>query len=192
MNGGTSSDHHPGHTASHLCRSVPLLAEARIHQLRRADRADRDHARGAGGKEALDQRGALSSRAELLHVAARTRGAAARNVCRLAAAQDVRWCGRGRALRHPVDVHPVGAELRLCDLRRGAVGCRDLLRLEACGARDRRCGRDSHRQQGAQERGDVVARRARLRGDLLFESAVSDHHPVSRGHRLDRREGAAR
>src|SRR5687768_16382023 len=65
-------------------RGAPLLAEARVHQLRRADWTDRDHAPGAGREEALDQRGPLSPRAQLLHAFTRARGAATRDVHRLA------------------------------------------------------------------------------------------------------------
>src|SRR5215210_6682532 len=75
--------------SSKLWRGFPILAEARIHQLRRSDRADCDHARRAGGEEALDQRGAVSPRAELLHATPRTRGAAACDVCRMVIAHDV-------------------------------------------------------------------------------------------------------
>src|SRR5882672_11354414 len=64
-------------------RGISLLAQARLHQLRRPDRADRDHAPGPGRAETLDLREALSARAQLLHGAARTRGAAARDLRRL-------------------------------------------------------------------------------------------------------------
>jgi hypothetical protein len=48
-----------------------MVAEAGLHQLRRAGRADRHHAPGTGGEAALDLRAALPARAELLHGAAR-------------------------------------------------------------------------------------------------------------------------
>ena len=75
---------------------VSLLAQARLHQLRRAGRADRDHARRAGGAPALDQRAPLPARAQLLHAAARPRGAAARHLHRLA---DAPHLGRHRRRR---------------------------------------------------------------------------------------------
>jgi hypothetical protein len=68
--------------------------------LRRAGGADRADAQGAGRGAALDRRGALPARAELLHAAARTRGAAARGLYRLADAPDARRADR-RAAVHP-------------------------------------------------------------------------------------------
>ena len=72
--------------------------QARLHQLRRAGRADRDHAPGAGRAAALDLGAALPARAQLLHGAARPRGAAARDLHRLA---DAPHLGRHRR-RRPV------------------------------------------------------------------------------------------
>src|SRR5882672_12044104 len=51
-------------------RGVSLLAQARLRQLRRPDRADRDHAPGPGRAEALDLGEALPARTQLLHGAA--------------------------------------------------------------------------------------------------------------------------
>src|SRR3984893_5955073 len=58
-------------------RSASILAEARLHLLRRTDRPDRHHANRAGRKKEMDQPIAFSSRVELLHASARTGGAAA-------------------------------------------------------------------------------------------------------------------
>ncbi len=42
------------YSTSKLCGSVPLLGETWIHQLRRTDWTDRDHADGAGRKKKVD------------------------------------------------------------------------------------------------------------------------------------------
>src|SRR5258705_8290385 len=63
-------------TTSLIRRSPALLAETGLHQLRRAHGADRDHAPGTGRAPALDFGKALPARAQLLHGAARPRGAA--------------------------------------------------------------------------------------------------------------------
>src|SRR6266700_6054564 len=64
-------------------RGVSLLAQARLRQLRRPDRADRDHAPGSGRAETLDLGEAFPARAQLLHGAAWTGGPAARHLYRL-------------------------------------------------------------------------------------------------------------
>src|SRR3989442_13793556 len=56
----------------YLLRGAHLLAEARLHQLRWACGADRDHAPGPGGREKVDRGAALPACAQLLHAAART------------------------------------------------------------------------------------------------------------------------
>ena len=105
-----------------LRRGAEVLAQARLHQLRRAGRPDRDHASRAGRAEALDLRAALPACAELLHAAARTRGAAARHLHRLADAPHLgRHRGR-RAVRAALAVHPDRAELDLRGVRRSALG----------------------------------------------------------------------
>jgi len=53
---------------------APLLAQARLHQLRRAGRTDFDEAPRAGREAGLDLRAPLSARAQLLRAAARARG----------------------------------------------------------------------------------------------------------------------
>ena len=73
-------------------RGVPLLAEARLRELRRTRGPDRDHASRSRRPEALDLRAALPARAQLLHGAAGSGGAAARDLHRLAAC-----IGRGAA-----------------------------------------------------------------------------------------------
>ena len=47
-----------------------VLAEARLHQFRRASRTDLDHAPGAGGTATLDFRAQIPACPQLLHVVA--------------------------------------------------------------------------------------------------------------------------
>src|ERR671924_52248 len=94
-------------------RSVSILAEARIYFVRRADRADRDHANRTGRKEKMDQPVAISSRAELLHAASRSGSATARDLHRLALAQNPRRHRGRRIFCPPVDLRSLGAELHL-------------------------------------------------------------------------------
>src|SRR5438132_13046164 len=55
------------HAASQFQRSLPVLAETWIYQLRRADWTNRDHAWRIGRKKEMDQRSALPPCAQLLH-----------------------------------------------------------------------------------------------------------------------------
>ena len=90
------------------CASGRASAALSLRRPRRADRRDAPH---PGRGEALDRRAAVPARAQLLHAAARPRGAAARRLYRLAAAQDEGRARRGHAVRPaglPVDP---GAEL---------------------------------------------------------------------------------
>src|SRR5207302_10637775 len=87
-------------------RSFPLLAQARLHQLRRTYGADRDHAPGSGRAETLDLREALPPRSQLLHGAAGTGSAATRHLYRLDDAPDLGWSNIGRPFRVAVVVHP--------------------------------------------------------------------------------------
>src|SRR5207249_1561732 len=87
-------------------RGPSLLAEARLHQFRRSNRADRDHAPGSGRAETLDLREAIPARAQLLHGAAGAGSPATRHVYRLDDASDL---GRGdfrRPFRIALPVHP--------------------------------------------------------------------------------------
>ena len=101
-----------------LRRGLALLAEARLHQLRRAGRADRHHAQRTGRTPPLDQREAFPACAELLHAAARARGAAAGHLHRLADAPHLGRHRRRRAVRAALAVHPDRLELDLPAFRR--------------------------------------------------------------------------
>ena len=81
------------HDAAHrsrrlLRRGVLGLAARGRAVLRRPGRADRGHAPHRRRREALDRRGPVPARAELLHAAAGPRGAAAGHLYRLADAPD--------------------------------------------------------------------------------------------------------
>ena len=156
-------------------------------ELRRSRRADRRHASHPGRGEALGLRGPLPARAQLLHVAARPRGAAARNLHRLASASHL---GR-HSRRQPV--HPArhdrdhGPELRLCRLRQGRPGHRVVLRPQGRRARDRPARGRADRQTGAQE-----PRHARdcgrvLRRHFLSACAVPSDRAGGRARGLRRR-----
>ena len=77
----------------------PVLGEARLHQLRRSHRPDRDHARRAGRAPSVDPRGPVPARAVVLHGAPRPRGPAARDLHRVAAPRHARRDRRGDAVR---------------------------------------------------------------------------------------------
>ena len=74
---------------THLQRGARRLGEDRRSVLRRPGRPDRADASRAGGRAQMDRRGAFPARAQFLHAAARSRGHAARDLCRLAAARHV-------------------------------------------------------------------------------------------------------
>src|SRR6266851_3690540 len=109
----TSSACQPG-------RGLSLLAQARLHQLRRPDRADRDHAPGSGRAETLDLGEAFPARAQLLHGTAWTGGPAARHLYRLDDAPHLGWSDIGRPLRVAVPVHPDRIDVGLPRVRERA------------------------------------------------------------------------
>ena len=168
-------------------RGVPVLAEARLHQLRRADRADRDHAPGAGRAAALDLRGPLPARAQLLHGAAGAGSAAARHLHRLADAPRARRHRRRRAVRPALALHPDRAVLDLRRVRLGAGGGGRPLRHQAGGDRDRPLRRMADRVARAAERRAVGDRRGGVRRDLRARPAVPGDRPRRGRARLPRR-----
>ena len=133
------------------------------------------------------------ARAQLLHAAARTGGAAAGDLYRLADAPHARRHHGRRAVRHSRHHRHHGAQLRLCRLRQRAGDRRAVLRPQGRGAGDRAGGGVPHRQALAQEQRDAPARGGGLRRHLLFQHSVSDHHFRRRldrlSRRLDRRHG---
>src|SRR5215207_2489172 len=150
-----------------LLGGVPLLGEARVHQLRGSCRPDRDHAPGAGGEEALGLGGPVLEDAELLHAPAGSRGAAGGDLHRLAAARDLGWYCCGLVLRDPVDLRAVALELS-CGRPLGRAGHHGPA-LRGPARRDSYCGRGglTHRQADAQPRRPGRLRGSRLRGPLL-------------------------
>ena len=164
------------------------MAEARLPQLRRPRRADRAHAPRAGRAPALDLREALPARAQLLHAAARPRGAAARDLHRLADAPHARRHRGGRALRPAVARDPDRAVVALRRVRRRAGDRRRVLRHQACGDGDRRLRRVPARLARADERLDLVDRRARVRRRRAWRAALPARHRLRGGDRLRRRQ----
>ena len=103
---------------------------------------DRADAPDPGRGEALDRRGAVPARAQLLHAAARPRGAAARDLHRLAAAPDLGRPRRRHAVRaaglprHPGPEHA----LRRCSrARRRSRPCSSASRPPCSRSWSRRC-----------------------------------------------------
>src|SRR6266480_1940016 len=135
----------PG-AASYISRSIPLLAETRIHFLRWTELPDRDDAHRVGREKTLDRQLAISARLELLHVASRPGSTATRHLYRLALASNLGRYRRRSAFRDSINLHPLGAELHLCRLWSRSLDCRGLLWIET--GRARHCGRGchSHRQ----------------------------------------------
>src|SRR5437667_1199486 len=190
--GQTRSIHHrtdsPWRTCCAIvCRSVSLLVEAWLHLLRRADRADRDHADGTSRKEKMDQPIEFPARAQLLHAATRPRSAATRDLHWLALAQNLGRHRRRIILRDPVHLCPLGAELHLCRVWQYPVDCGDFLRIEAGRHGDCRGRGHTYRAERAQKRSHVDARGSRLCRDFLFPCAVSDYHLERRHDWVDRR-----
>ena len=132
-----------------LREALSLLAEARLHQLRRAGRADRDHAQRAGRAPALDQRAALPARAQLLHAAARPRGAAARHLHRLADAPHLGRLVAGALFVLPSLFILIALSWIYMRFRRRAGGRRRALRRQAGGRRDRAARGVAHRHARA-------------------------------------------
>src|SRR5437660_237027 len=156
---------------------IPLLVEARIHQLWRTDRPNRDYADGAGRKEKMDQPIAISARAQLLHAAARPGSTTARHLRRLASSQNLGRHRRRRILCHTVDFYSLDVEFHLRRLRQRPVDRSDFLWTQTCRDCDRADGGHSHREKIAEERSHVGAGCARFHSDLFFQSAISRDRP---------------
>src|SRR3989344_3175338 len=167
-----------------LWRGLPVLAQARFHQLWRACGPDCDHACRAGGAPPLDQRKAISARPQLLHAAARPRGAAAGHLHRLAHAPHLgRHRGRG-AVCTAFALHPDRAVVGVPAVWRRARGGRHLLRHQArCDRAGAACG-PPHRHAGSQKRLDVGHCGCVFCGHLCAQHALPGHRAGRRAHRL--------
>ena len=168
------------------------MGEDRGPQLRRAGRADRGDAPHPGRGEALDRRGPVPARAELLHAAAGTGSAAARGVHRLAAASHARRRRRRDVVRAARIGRDHGAVLAVRRPRRRADGRGAVLRPQGGGAGDRAGSGRAHRPPGAEERGHGGDRGRGLRRHLLLRRALSADHPDGRADRSCGRQGGAR
>ena len=133
--------------ADHVLAGVRLLAAAGLHQLRRAGRADRDHASRPGRGATLDFGEAVPARAQLLHAASRARGPAARDLHRLADAPNLGRHRRGGAVRAAVARDPGGVVL---DLPGASATCRRS--QESSTASSRRSPRSCSPRPGASVR----------------------------------------
>ena len=164
-----------------LLGGLPVLAEARLHQLRRAGGPDRHHAPGAGGAAALDLRAPLPARPELLHVAARPRGPAARHLHRLVVTSDLGRHRGGDAVRPALARDPHRSDLYLRHVRRCRVGARGVLGHQAGGRGRGPLRRLAHRLARAREpgpvgpRGGLVPRHLRLGRALSLYRAGGGH-----------------
>ena len=117
--------------------AMKVWARVAALSLRRAGRPDRGHASHHRRGEEVDRRAAFPAGAELLHAAARPRGAAARHLHRLADAQDQGRAARRHAVRAAGPARHHGAELDLRAARQGHGGAGPVLRPEGGGAGDR-------------------------------------------------------
>src|SRR5436190_2555402 len=168
-------------------RGISLLAEARPHQLRRTDGADRDHAPGSRRAETLDLREEISSRAQLLHAPAGTGSPAARYLYRLDDAPDLGWSDLRGPFRIAIAFHPDRVDLGLPLIRKHAAGRRAVLRNQAGRHGDRPVRGVSDRVARTQECGAVGDQPGCVRGDLRLPRAVSLHRARRRHCRLPRR-----
>ncbi len=114
---------------------------------------------------------------QLLHVAARTRGDAARDLCRLAAAWAQGRVGGGVAVRASRRGGDAGAVDLLCHVRKGAAGGSAVRRHQSGGAGHRGRSVGARRQTGAQGQHGLADRRGGICRDVLFRRSVSgDRH----------------
>src|SRR5215213_9679001 len=129
--------------ASRVVGGVLVLGEARLHKLRGACGTDRHHAPRVGGEETLGLREPVSEDAQLLHVAARSRGAAGRDLHRVEVARYGGWDSGRHLLRRTLHLRVVAALVP----GRGPLGCAhdhgSSLWHTACG--------DSHSRRGRPE-----------------------------------------
>ena len=165
-------------------RSVPAVAQDRMHQLRRSGRADRHDAPHGRRREEMARRAALPACAELLHAAAGAGGAKARDLHRLGAA---------RRARRPGGRHPVCAAGRAVHARpepalraraRRPVDRRRAVRHQGGRAGDRDRSAAAHRQARAEDAAALRARGRGLRRDLLSQRAISGHRRACGADRL--------
>ena len=138
--------------------------------------ADRTDASRAGRRAALARRATFSLRTQLLHVAARPGGDAARDLFGLAPARRQRWARRRpvvRAARRDARAGAVDAVRRLRPYanRRGAIR-----RHQGGRARHRAAGAGAGRKPRHQGPPRLERRRRRLRGDLLLQCSVPARH----------------
>ena len=157
---------------------------------RRAGEADRDHAPAGRRRKALDLRGRLLPRAELLHRAAGAGDATACHLCRMAGQPHDR---RHRCRRpvHPAgrDLHD-GALLRLCPRRRVAGRAGDIRRRQAGDPGDHGRGYRALRPPRAARSTHARGCGAGVPCGVLQASPSPDHFRAGlAGHR--RRNGAA-
>ena len=122
--------------------------------------------------------------AELLHAPARTRGAAARHLHRLAAEREMGRDHCRRPVRSPLHLHSLGARLDLCVSRQRARRGGALLRLEAggrghCAEAVLRIGKKSLKTRFLYS---LAA--AAFVGDLFLQCSFPDHRAVSRADRI--------
>ena len=156
----------------HLRRGIPDLAEDRPAVVRRTGRPDRADAQGAGRREEVDRRAALSVRAQLLHAAAGPRGDAARDLCRLAPARARRRADGGAAVRAAGRAGRAGAERALRRVRQAAAQRSAVPRRQGGRAGDRGRGAVAGRQAGAEGQRRLGDRRARVPRHLLLRHAL--------------------
>ena len=172
--------------AADAARGVPVLAATRLHQLRRARGADRDHASRARRRAPLDLRAAVPPRAQLLHAAPRSGSATTRDLHRMAAASHLGRHRGWRAFRGAVAVAADRPVMALRRLRRCPAGRRGVRRRQAGGCRNRRACGVAHRQPRLASSAAMGDRRRRVRRVVRVRSTVPRDHSRGRGDRRGR------
>ena len=156
------------------------MAQARVHQFRWPGGPDRADASRSGGEAALDFREPIPARAQLLHAPARPRGAATRDLYRLADARQRGRVDSGQPVRAALTAALDQPELDLPGIRAATGGCGNPLRGQTSGYGHRLVRRLSHRNPGAPEWRIVEYCRAGFRGDLSVRLTVSADRSDSR------------
>ena len=127
---------------THPRRGVPLLAEARLHQLRRPGRADRDHAsRSRRDAGAGSPSGASCTRSTTAWCCPAPRRSSSPPTSAGCMHRTLGRHRRRRAVRAAVAAAADRAVVAVHGVRRRAGGRRHPLRHQAGGGRDRRCTR---------------------------------------------------
>ncbi|CAA9526180.1 MAG: Chromate transport protein ChrA, partial [uncultured Sphingomonas sp.] len=169
--------------SSHPPRGKRHLGAGSAALVRRAGSPDCADAPGGGGRAAMARRAALPPRAELLHPAAWTGGAAAGDLHRLADARRSRRAGGRAAVHPPRRSRDYGAELGLRPVRERRGGRSGTVRAQGRSAGDRRAG------VGADRTAHPARRLAKAASPYRVPAAVLCQCPLPAGRAWRRADG---